>query len=121
MITLGTRAIVELERYIRDTFTDCVNDCNICKRLCVRVGICLFTRGSPAGHTQELEKVGFGGCALDISEYRWQSHCADMVSISPSFRFSGCIEGTTLKITKIYATYNHYSCPLRYCWDNSLI
>ena len=55
MITLGTRAIVELERYIRDTFTDCVNDCNICKRLCIRVGICLYTRGSPAGHTQELE------------------------------------------------------------------
>ena len=45
MITLGTRAIVELERYIRDTFTDCVKDCNICKRLCVRVGVCLFTRG----------------------------------------------------------------------------
>ena len=37
---------------------------------------------SPAGHTQEFEWSNFGTCALDISEYRWQSHCADMVSIS---------------------------------------
>lgn len=42
MITLGTRAIVELERYIRDTFTDCVKDCNICNRLCIRVS-CLLS------------------------------------------------------------------------------
>ena len=30
----------------------------------------------------------------------------------PSYRISGSIEGTTLKITKVYATYNDYSCPL---------
>ena len=30
----------------------------------------------------------------------------------PSYRISRGIEGTTLKITKIHAPYNGYSCPL---------
>ena len=30
----------------------------------------------------------------------------------PPYRISASIEGTTLKITKIHATYNDYSCPL---------
>lgn len=38
MLTLGTRAIVELERYVRDVFPEFVTDCNICTRICIRVG-----------------------------------------------------------------------------------
>ncbi|KAF6017193.1 NSMCE1 [Bugula neritina] len=40
MITLGTRSIVELERYIRDTFSEYVKDCNICTRICIRGLVC---------------------------------------------------------------------------------
>ena len=51
---------------------------------------------SCAGHTQELEYVDFGSCALDILEYRWQLQCTDMVLISTTISISGNIKGTTL-------------------------
>ena len=41
-----------------------------------------FQHTKLAGHTQELEKVDFESCALNILEYHWQSHCADTISIS---------------------------------------
>ena len=52
------------------------------------------------------------GCALDISEYRWQSQCADMVLISTIISDFWSSEGTTLKITQIHGTSNVYSGPL---------
>ena len=52
------------------------------------------------------------GCALDISEYRWQSQCADMVLISTIISDFWSSEGTTLKITQIHVTSNVYSCSL---------
>ena len=52
------------------------------------------------------------GCALDISEYCWQSQCADMVLISTIISDFWSSEGTTLKITQIHVTSNVYSCSL---------
>ncbi|XP_067942415.1 non-structural maintenance of chromosomes element 1 homolog [Watersipora subatra] len=40
MLTLGSRSILELERYMRDTYSDYVKDCNICNRLCIRGLLC---------------------------------------------------------------------------------
>ena len=54
----------------------------------------------------------FWSCALDVLEYRWQSHCEDMVLIQPPYWISGSIKGPTLKITNIHTTKNDHSCPL---------
>ena len=50
-------------------------------------------------------------CALGISEYRRKSHCA-YNGLDINHHIRSRIEGTTLKITKIHATHNSYSCPL---------
>ena len=42
-----------------------------------------------AGHTQELECIDFGSCALNILEYNWQSHYAYGFDINHHIGFLG--------------------------------
>uniref|UniRef100_A0A5F9DQU0 Non-structural maintenance of chromosomes element 1 homolog n=1 Tax=Oryctolagus cuniculus TaxID=9986 RepID=A0A5F9DQU0_RABIT len=46
--TLHSRAILEMEQYIRETFPDSVKSCNICHGLLIQTSLTLRRRGRPA-------------------------------------------------------------------------
>ena len=83
-VSLSVRSVTEMSHYIRETFPDCVRDCDICKLMCLQVWPFAFTYWQFFQCQRSfylnlfIRRTFFGVSFADIKNYHFSVKCQNI-------------------------------------------